>query len=446
MKSFVLTGLACVVFITQAHALVINEIVSNPTGEDSGREWVELYNDGTEDIDLSSLVISIKGGNPIVITPMQGGTSLPGGGYAVIASTVSGQTKFLQDYSSYSGILFRSSISLVNTGVTSIEIKNNGSTAAGPLSYTAAKEGNSLSFVSGEYVAGTPTPGAQNTALESSQDTVDSSSTVTTPSQVTIPQLSPASPDITIYFSEEKTVVAGAESEYSVFSLTRSGKVINDLRYVWAFGDGGQAVGSSTRYTYAYTGRYIAQVEANNASIFGTARMTVRVVAPDIEITTIGSDKHGSYIDIHNPNPYPLDLSQWGFSIDGAVFPFPKNTMILPQETTRFSGKAMGFASTTLASSTLIRILFPNNEEVTKYVPQEKDLVKVVVPVTAHLPLNQAVLPKKLVTKKSSKVLGVSTSTTESSSSQTLNKVSTNSVKPKDTRIVSWFRSFFKNP
>lgn len=442
MKSSVLAAFACVLFTAQAEALIINEIMSNPTGDDSGREWIELYNDGTEDADLSSVTVSIKGGNPVLVTPMQGGTLLPAGGYAIIASVVSGQTRFIQDYPTYSGMLFRSSISLVNTGSTSIEIKSNGSTTAGPLSYVAAKEGNSLSFINGEHIAGTPTPGSQNSAPENSQDEPPSSSAVPTSSQVTIPQLAPASPDITIYLPDKKTVAAGAESDYSVFSLTRSGKAIPDLRYTWAFGDGGQAVGSSTKYAYAYPGRYVAYVEANSASVFATARMEVRVVAPEIEIASIGSGRYGSYIDIRNPNPYPLDMSQWGFSIDGAFFPFPKNTTILPQETTRFSGRAMGFASTTIATTSLVRILFPTNEEVTRYIAPSGEINNGTPQSVVQSSIQRGVVPKQNATKKVQKVLGVSTTTT-TISSPVVNRVSTSTFKQKDTRIVSWFKSIF---
>lgn len=450
MKSHILAVLVCGLFTAEANALVINEIMSNPVGDDSGREWVELHNDGAEDIDLSSITVSIKGGNPIAVTPMQGGTTLPAGGYAVIASTVSGQTRFLQDYPAYPGILFRSTISLVNTGSTSIEIKNNGSTAAGPLSYAAAKEGNSLSFVNGEYVAGTPTPGAQNSVPEASPDSTNPPDT-TTPTQVTIPQLAPPSPDIVMYLPEEKTVVAGAASEYSAFGLTRSGKAIGDLKYAWAFGDGGQGTGSSTSYTYVYPGRYVAQAEATNASVFGTARMVVRVVSPDMEIIQVGSSRYGTYIDVRNPNSYALDFSQWGFSIDGAFFPFPKNTMLLPNETVRFSGKAMGFASTTVSTSSVVRILFPNLEEVTRYVPKP-GIEAVATNMLPEATIGTRAQPsnskeKKITSKKNNipQVLGSSTSATKINFSTTSPRTSPNTAsRSKDTRIVSWLKNLFR--
>ncbi|MEZ0209019.1 MAG: lamin tail domain-containing protein, partial [Candidatus Paceibacterota bacterium] len=367
MKHFILAGLITGT-IVQVQALTISEVMSNPTGDDNGREWIEVYNEGSTDVDISSMTVSIKGGTAVVTTPLQGGTMLPAGGYVIIGSTVSGSTKFLQDYPSYAGILFKSSISLVNTGVTSIDIKLNGSIVASLPSYTAAKEGSTLSYIGGSYVVGTPTPGSDNQATDTSSSGSSNTASTTTPeTQVTLPQMSPPTSDIIIYMPEERVVVAGADSEFSVFSQTRVGKPINDLRYSWAFGDGGQATGSSTNYRYVYPGRYIAQVEAVSATTIGSGRMVVRVVSPDISITSVGAGKYGAYIDIRNPNTYDIDLSQWRITIDGASFPFPKNTWLLSGQTTRFPGSAMGFASTTLSSTSSVKIVFPSLEEVTHY-------------------------------------------------------------------------------
>lgn len=415
--------------IVQAQALVISEIMSNPMGDDSGREWVEIFNDTAEDIDLSAMTVSIKGGSFVSITPLQGGMMLPGGGYAIIGSTVSGATRFLLDYPAYAGPLFRASMSLVNTGTTSIDIKLNGVVAASLPAYAAAKEGATLSYIAGGYVAGAPTPGASNQAMEP----VAGTNATTTETQATLPQMSPPSPDIVIYMPEEKIAIAGAETEFSVFSMNRAGKPLTDLQYIWAFGDGGQGVGSTTRYRYVYNGRYIAQVEATSQTVAGKGRMMVRVVPPDIAIVSFGSGKYGSYIEINNPNPYDLDLSQWALTIDGASFPFPRNTLLPANSTTRFSGLAMGFASTTLATSTAIKILFPNLEEVTRFLPtQTENIVPLIKTVAVQI-------PAKTYARMPPKVLGVVTSTKAESTS-----ASTSRTQSKDKRIAAWIRSLFK--
>lgn len=365
MKPFVVLMLVTSAVI-HSHALLISEVMSNPIGDDSGREWVEIYNNAQTAVDLSLLTISIKGGSYVVVTPVQGGTSLPAGGYAIIGSVVTGATKFLQDYPSYTGILMRSSISLVNTGVTSIDVKL-GSTVADSLpTYTATKEGYTLSLVSGSFVQGSQTPGAENQASLSDSSSGSSSST-STESQIVVPQMSPPSPDMTLYLPFERTVVAGAEVEFMTSATTRAGKPLDNLTCMWAYGDGGQGKGTSTLYRYAYPGTYIAQVEGTTGLVSGLARMTVRVVSPDIHIVQTGTGKYGAYVDIENPNTYDIDLSQWRLIIQGVSYPFPKNTLMAPYTKVRFSGLAMGFASTTFFSSSTVKIVFPNLEEVTTY-------------------------------------------------------------------------------
>lgn len=417
--------------IANVSALTVNEVMSNPAGDDSGREWIEIYNEGDAAIDLSGMAVSIKGGSFAGTVSLQGGTIVEKGGYAIIGSTVSGATKFSQDYPSFAGPLFRSSISLVNTGATSIEIKV-GSMTFGIPSYVAAKENHTLSYIGGAYVTGVPTPGSENKVADSETNTATDNAT-TTNTQVTLPQMSPPTADIILYMPDEKIAVAGAESEFSVFALTRAGKNIENLSYSWTFGDGGQSAGSSTKYRYVYTGRYVAFAEALNGSVYGKGRMSVRVVAPDIQIVKIGTGKYGAYVDISNPNSYELDLSQWTLSIDGAGFPFPKNTTLLPGNTTRFSGSAMGFASTTLATSTVVRIMFPNLEEVTRYIPETEP----VVAITGTAGTLPKVAPVKVAASTPRpKVLGVATT------SPTQRMTSTN--KTKDTRIVAWLKKVFK--
>lgn len=347
------------------NALVINEIMSNPVGDDGGREWVEIYNNSSSTIDISNLSISIKGAAAIAAFPLSGGTSLAPNGYAIIGSVVSGTTKFSQDYPDYNGPLLRSSISLVNTGVTSLEIKINGISVDIIPSYVAAKEGYTWSRNGSSFQVGTPTPGNENQFPQEDNQNIVS---VTSSSSGRVTQSAPPLQDLVLYMQQDKTVVAGAENMFSVFGLTRGGKPVDNLSYSWSFGDGGQGAGSSTMYKYAYPGRYITTVEGGNGYITGAARINVRVVSPDITIKSFNSGKYGSYIDIENPNSYELDLSQWRLVIDGASYPFPKNTILLPNNITHITGVAMGFASTTIATNSIIKIVFPSLEEVTRYV------------------------------------------------------------------------------
>lgn len=427
--------------VLPAYGLQISEIMSNPVGTDDGREWIEVYNDGSTDIDISSLKVSIKNGTPITLSFVQGQALLPPNGYAIIGSTVSSQTKFLQEYPNYTGILLKGNISLVNTGITSLDIIVNGSIVDSLSSYTAAKEGYTLSKISGSFVVSNPTPGSENQAAPQDQG---GGSATSTDNQTTIAQLAPPSTDIILYMPQEKVVVAGADSVFTVSGMNRSGKMIDNLIYTWAFGDGGQGTGSSTKYRYAYTGTYIAQVEGNNTAIIGLGRMLVRVVPPDLKIAFVSSSKYGTYIDIQNPNTYALDLSQWKLSIDGSAYPFPKNTMIQGNTTTRFSGLAMGFASTTITASTSIKILFPHLEEVTHYIHPETQpfAASSTKSIQIIANKNETTLSKKMAVPNQKKVAAVTIA--DKDTSTTTIQMTLSQAASKDTRIASWIKGLFK--
>jgi hypothetical protein len=353
---------------------------------------------------------------------------------------VGGVSKFLQDYPNYTGPLFKSSISLVNSGVTSVDIKVNGSIADSLPSYTAAKEGSTFGRSNGSFVTTSPTPGGENQAPITDSGVSQPGGSTTTDSQATIAQSSPPSSDIVLYMPSEKIIVAGVPTPFSVFGLTKGGKIIDNLSYLWAYGDGGSGLGSTTMHTFAYPGRYVVTVEGSNGYVVGNGRMMVRVVMPEIVITKIDTGKHGTYIDIANPNNYDLEVSQWKLAIDGGYFLFPKNTVLASNSVTHIIGSAMGFASTTFASSTVVKILFPTLEEVTRFVQNES------IDHATTTKNSTGSITKKSITGAQRALQKKVDFNNPRTSLNTTNKSSSSLVKNeqiKDTRIVSFFKTIF---
>ena len=70
--------------LAEGAAVLINEFMANPAGSDGDNEWVELYNPGTVDADLSGWLI--QGGTDIdgFSEELPPGTILPAGGYLII--------------------------------------------------------------------------------------------------------------------------------------------------------------------------------------------------------------------------------------------------------------------------------------------------------------------------------------------------------------------------
>jgi hypothetical protein len=445
--------------VMTAHAALFSEIMYDPLGSDTSREWIEIYNDGAGDIDLTSWKLFENNTNH-GITAFSGGSKIQSNGYAVIADNPS---KFLIDFPNYTGVLYDSAFSLSNTGE-QLSLKDNNATVVDSVTYSSTNGGNddgtTISLISGTWTNSTATPGASNQqAAQVPIGTTGTSTTATTTlseNQGTIRQMSAPSPDIVIYIPSDKTVVAGAKMEFTMSGMTRAGKTIDNLTAHWAFGDGGEGMGTSTNYIYAYPGRYITQVEGTNGFITGAARMIVTVVAPDMKITGFGSSKYGSYIDIANPNRYEIDLSQWKLSINGATYPFPKSTILGAGNTTRLSGLAMGFASTTITNETNIKILFPTLEEVIAYMPpisspqvlgDATTTMPISIPFISKKPLAQKAIKKTVLsykvmpTKKAAQV-PISIASTTSTPSIEIHYATSSTVK--DVRLVNWFKGLFK--
>lgn len=410
--------------IASVYAVYISEIMYDPQGSDTSREWIEIYNDTSGAIDFTVWKFFESGTNH-GMTSYSGGSTVISGGYGII---VDNPVKFLADFPSFQGVLYDSSFSLSNTGEQLI-LKDGGGNSIDTFTYSVSVGGNddgtTLSKINSTWEKGDATPGNSNQITTSSNVTTTAT---TTGNQTTIAQMSPPLPDIVLYLPFEKTVVAGAESEFAVYGMTRTGKPIENLSYTWAFGDGGKGYGTSTLYRYAYPGRYVAHVEGGNGYVIGTGRISVHVVPPDIIISKVENGKYGTFVDITNPNRYALDLSQWKLTINGSSFSFPKNTIILGNTTTHISGVAMGFASTTLSSNSLVQILFPNLEEVTRFTFSEEVATKSV----ASSSNMYTPKPIKVIKKQAQATVQEKATTTRTFSQQ------------KDTRIVTFFKSFFR--
>ncbi|MDF0591713.1 lamin tail domain-containing protein [Candidatus Methanocrinis natronophilus] len=66
---------------SRGEAVCINEVEANPDGSDDGNEWLELYNPGTEDVDIGGWTATSAGGSVVSIPS---GTTVPTGGFFVV--------------------------------------------------------------------------------------------------------------------------------------------------------------------------------------------------------------------------------------------------------------------------------------------------------------------------------------------------------------------------
>jgi hypothetical protein len=142
-------------------------------GSDSGREWVEVYNESGTAVDLADWKLFENSTNHGL--KALGASVLAPGAYAVIADN---PDKFKNDHPSYAGLLFDSAFSLNNTGETLIlrccgKELSDVDTVVYSNEQGGAGDGASLSRSGSSWVSTDPTPGgppgAARTASEPEQ-------------------------------------------------------------------------------------------------------------------------------------------------------------------------------------------------------------------------------------------------------------------------------------
>jgi hypothetical protein len=170
--------------------VIINEVMYDLNGSDTNREWIEIYNNGSEAADFSYWKF-YEANTKHGLNLINGSVILAPGGYAIICQVAS---IFLNENNVYTN-LFESSFSLDNSGE-ALALWN-GSSYVGNFTYNssfgATGDGKSLQLYNGSWQGCQPTPGATNNcsvANSQTQNTSNSSDTnsnlVSTTSQTTI--------------------------------------------------------------------------------------------------------------------------------------------------------------------------------------------------------------------------------------------------------------------
>lgn len=159
---FCTLGALVLPLVASAQQVVITEIMYDPAGADSGREWIEIYNAGASEVALTDMRLYEGSTNHKISAPVGSGVLAPQG-YAVIADN---PAKFATDYPDFSGLVFDSAFSLSNEGET-IVLRDGKLVDITSATYAAVPAasgvGNSLQKAAQspqDFAPHTPTPGA----------------------------------------------------------------------------------------------------------------------------------------------------------------------------------------------------------------------------------------------------------------------------------------------
>ena len=206
--------------------VIINEIMYNASGTDSGHEWIELYNTGTVTTTIDSWKIN-ESSSSHKFTLASGTAELIPGGFAILAND---PDKFLLDWPQYSGPLFKSLFALNNTSELIILLDQDQEIdRAYYASSTGANgNGNSLQLINNVWVQSWPTPGAMNVLTTTTATTTEE--VTTTPS--TTPEIIPTSTPEIIPTSTPEIIETSTATTTQTTTVFANTIIINEL--AWA--------------------------------------------------------------------------------------------------------------------------------------------------------------------------------------------------------------------
>jgi len=297
--------------------VIINEIMYDLEGSDSGREWIEVVNTGNESVDISTWRFFENDVNH-KFTIIQGDGVLASGEHAIIADN---SDNFLIDWPVFQGMLFDSSFSLKNTGEF-IALHNADLIEINSVSYIsdwgAGGDNNSLQLSPSAWLSAFPTPGETNAKSasppENNSDTQtpnEESNTESSPQNNTVENNAgssfPIEPQIFAYAGEDRTVIVGADSVFEGQAYNLENELLEGARYIWNFGNGERREGKNILHHYTYPGEYVVILDVSSSKFSVSDRIIVKALPSDVIISKVESQ----FIELSNEGSRELNVSWW---------------------------------------------------------------------------------------------------------------------------------------
>lgn len=323
-------------------------------GTDSGREWIEVLNNGSEPVDLSTWKLYEDKANHSFNLFKGDGSPIASGGYAVIADNAE---KFLVDWPEFKGTVFDSSFSLKNDGETLI-IRDGSLNDVNQVDYVsewgAGGDGNSLQFISGKWEARLPTPGYSGGGISTPTET-NSKTQISAPVATTS---FPVESQIYAFASGDTAGACGGILEFEGTALGLKKEPLSNARFLWNFGDGSSKEGKSVTHTYNYPGDYIVFLDVSSGEYSSSNRMNVKITESNLKISDVKFDPSGeSLVELYNDSSSEVNVSYWLLRTENIIFTFPKNSII-------GAGSKLAFSSLVtklnIDESKKVELLYPN--------------------------------------------------------------------------------------
>lgn len=353
--------------VTPSFALVISEIQFDPSGTDTDREWIEIFNETGSPVDLTSYKFFENNTNH-GIEVLSGDKNIESGEYVVLVQDLN---KFKTDFPGYTGKIFKSSFSLSNSGET-LSLKDKDGNVLNTANYspsaTGAGNGLTINFDGTNYVKNSANPGTGTLSAGSASNT--NTNTATSTSSTTSQTASsteevfmaptyyyrsyfPESEKIYLDAGPNKIGLSGADVSFDVKAVTGDKRPVTNANFFWTFGDGDVGEGQKINHSYRFPGEYTVEVEGFANGSKNNTRLYVKVVEPSLKVG-LGEYKGDRFVDIQNQNKEEIDIGNFLVKSYGGEYEYtstlPKKLLILPGKKISLSQETLKFATSTKKS------------------------------------------------------------------------------------------------
>ena len=337
-------GLLLVPSLASAN-VVINEIAwmgSKVESVDSSKwqyyEWIELYNNGNDTIDLTGWILSIVGKKDISLE-----NTIPANGYYFIER--SGYHAFdnitVDLVTSFGTGLPNSGATLVlkdagGNPIDTVDGSDNWKIGGGDIMGNNTTKETAQRISSG-WITATATPRAANASVSElppeqqsqqsqSQSSSSGSSSSSSSSSYTPPE---KLPKIKAYAGEDKTVTVGANVEFRGQAFGLKDEPLTNARYLWVFGDGASKEGKNITHVYQYPGEYIVSLNVSSGEYSASDYLLIKAVPNQVFISEIKTGANG-WIELKNKSKEEIDISGCQIKYNDQNFIFPQSTRMRP--------------------------------------------------------------------------------------------------------------------
>jgi hypothetical protein len=372
MRIYFLSALVALAFCIPAFAhgaVLINEIAWMGTAVSATDEWIELYNDGTEDVSLTGWKLTADDGSPSIALS---GT-ISAGGYYLLERTDDTSVPDVTADQLYTGDLGNvgETLRLSDAGGVVIDVLAGGTDWQSIGGYNETKD-TPQRQTGGAWLTGTPTPKAENTTVAIAQPAGEVAGTSTSNTTAARKRTITGGYKQVVfgYAGEDLIGTVGITIPFEGFAVSDRNVLLPAARYRWSFGDGARKQGRQASHAYEEAGTYTVVLRVFDEGQQWQDKITATILPVAVTIAGVEPGDRG-YIEVRNDNGMELDLSDWKLVVSSAdgrsreeTFTVPETTLIAPHTSVRFSSRITGLVVT---EKDIVSLRYPSGARASKH-------------------------------------------------------------------------------